>query len=130
MLCYHFTSAPLGASAMLLPAHFGSGCATRSDQLGLPKVFLFAEGSTLGADARLLGWRSRYAAMVDESTLYDLREADPLGWRAEPDRAAADARIIAEGHKGLRLRRSDGAEIVCCFGPVECQRDAGGTSRS
>lgn len=119
--CYHYTSAPLGASAMLLPAHFGRGCATRSDTLGLPKVFLFV-GSILGADARILGWRPRYTAMVDETTLYDLRSADPLGWRAEPDRAAADARILAEGYQGLRLLRSDGAEIVCCFGPVKCQR--------
>lgn len=107
---------------MLLPEHFGRGCATPGDKRGMPKVFLFAEGSTLGADARILGWRGRYAAMVDETTLYDLRRHDPLGWRAEPDREKADARIRAEGYQGLRLLRSDGAEVVCCFGPVACQK--------
>jgi len=99
----------------LSPTFFGKGAATPRDTRGLPKTYLFAEGSPLGQDRAIFTSPAGiYKATIDGSKIYDAN-ADALGYWKEVNRESADQNLIDAGFDGFRVVTPDGRDVIATF---------------
>lgn len=108
----------------LNPKYAGTGIDRQKNDPGLPKVFYFKQGSSLGQDAGLVG-KNRYTVKVSGKGIYDLSGDDPLGFWQNPNREMQEDMLKRAGYSGVSIK-TGGRDVVALFYPTQTQIKSGG----